>query len=93
MYNRMLDVMEEMLTEVFNDLIAAEDLNANYWFQTVSHQFNWNNAIHYITLGGLEKANEYIEDNIANPILSAIVSEHNEILKDGSKFNKNTCNE
>lgn len=92
MYNRMVDVMNEMLNEVFNDLVATEDLNPPYWMADGT-QFNWNDAMHYLNLSGLQEANEYIEDNVANPNIEQLVIDYtNKINDDSFGFNHETCN-
>jgi len=63
----MLDVMDNiLLQEVFDDLIALEDINTNFELNS-SYDFNWNDAIHYLNISGLDKAKEYIEDAIGYP--------------------------
>ena len=47
MYNQLLTVMDNMLNEVFDDLVAPEDLSANFEMNS-NYNFNWNDA--YIIL-------------------------------------------
>ncbi len=75
MYNQMLNVMDEMLQEVFDDLVLADDQNLilgpyntyNVPPNDGQHTFNWNDAIHHLNLLGLHKAKEYIEDAVGYP--------------------------
>ena len=93
----MLTVMDEMLTEVLNDLVAPEDISASFEINS-SYNFNWNDAIHYLNIGGLERTTEYIEDAIGKPNLTPPIPPNNPNLAFlnlmyNTLVNCNTCND
>jgi len=76
-FNRMVNEINEILEEVFDDLVALEDQdlsnNPIYMFPPpngIQHAFNWQDAMHYMNLNGLKKAKEYLDE--AMVILSKI---------------------
>ncbi len=96
----MVNTMDEMLEEIFNDLVAPEDqdLNTNpqYIYDVPPndgvHTFNWQDAFHYMNLNGLQQATEYNQDVLQTPSISFLVSKYAIYIKDPSRFNQNTCN-
>ena len=98
MYNRMVNAMDEMLAEVFEDLVATEDQdltgNPIYMYPPPNgdqHVFNWVDAFHYLNLAGLKEAKEFKEDNLQDPSISYLISEYKFHLNDSPRFNHSTC--
>jgi len=97
MYNQMVNAMDEMLEEVFDDLVAPEDLNQVQYFYPPpngeQHIFNWQDALHYINLIGLQEAIEYIQDNQQDPSISYLVDKYESYINNTINLNHNTCNQ
>ena len=100
MYNQMVNAMDEMLEDVFNNLIAPEDQdltnNPQYMYGVPpndgQHTFNWQDAFHYFNLNGLQQATEYQQDILQDPATPFLVGKYSIYINDPSRFNQNSCN-
>lgn len=106
MYNSLIPVMNNMLNEVFDDLVAFEDVNPDIIFQLplesgidppiINHPFIWEEALYYLSLQGLQHANEFTSttDTMTNPIAAENLFQmiYTKVNFD-YPFNKETCDE
>jgi len=100
MFNLLIPVMVQQLNEVFNSLVATEDLDPTLFFYPPpngnQHSFTWENAIYYMSLEGLEEANSYTSTTTEIPNYStseALKQEYHILINNSSTFNHSTCEE
>ena len=109
MFNILVPYMQQLLNEVFNDLVALEDLESifNFYpcFTCPTHTFTWQNALYFMSLAGLDDTdnpNDAFSTEI--PIGSTefyLYNQYNILINHydtstippSTNFNYNTCND
>ena len=101
MFNLLLPIIQQQLSEVLDELVASENINPDHNFYPPptgeQHVFSWDKALYYMSLNGLHEANSYTTTTSDTPnesTANSLFIEYNQFInnEDSSNYFNHSVN-